>query len=104
MCFILNQKDQCIKFEEKVDKGFFLGYLNESKAYSVFDINSQIIEESIHVIFNIESYVKDQIDHHASIVDELTHHLSEDYEVFQHVISFEADHLSPPSPSLKDND
>lgn len=40
VCYILNQKDQRSNFEAKAVEGFFLGYLNESKSYRVFNINS----------------------------------------------------------------
>lgn len=59
--YILNQKDKSWKFEAKTNEGFFLGYSNESKSYWVFNINSQIVEESIHVMFDDESYTNIQL-------------------------------------------
>ena len=51
-CFILNTRDQHIKFDSKVDKGIFLGYSDTSKAYSLFNSRTFVMEESIHVKFN----------------------------------------------------
>ena len=39
------------------NKGIFFGYSTSSKAYRVFNKNSLIVEESIHVVFN-ESIAK----------------------------------------------
>ncbi|RDY07474.1 hypothetical protein CR513_08417, partial [Mucuna pruriens] len=50
-CFILNTKNQLGKLDSKVDKGIFLGYLDNSKA-GVFNFRN--FEESIHVNFNDE--------------------------------------------------
>ena len=51
-CFILNTKDQIGKFDSKCDKGIFLGYLETSKAYRVYNTRTLVVEESIHVRFN----------------------------------------------------
>lgn len=50
-CFILNNRDQLSKFDAKADDGTFVGYSLVSKAYRVFNIRRQCIEESIHVTF-----------------------------------------------------
>lgn len=66
--YILSQKYQCSKFEETTDEGFFLGYSNRSKAYKVLNINYQIIEESIHIMFDDKYYTNDPINHSASVI------------------------------------
>ncbi|KAJ6808143.1 uncharacterized protein M6B38_168670 [Iris pallida] len=60
-CFILNTKDSLSKFNEKADKGIFLGYAAKSKGYRIFNKRTMIIEESINVKF-----------------DELNQHLDDD--------------------------
>ena len=51
-CVILNTSDQLAKFDSKVDKGFFLGYFDTSKAFKVINSRTLVMEESIHVKFN----------------------------------------------------
>src|SRR5581483_8045317 len=51
-CYILNNKDNLGKFDEKSDEGIFLGYSTSSKAFRVFNKRRQTIEESIHVRFD----------------------------------------------------
>ena len=45
------------KFDAKSDEGIFLAYSILSKAYRVFNKNSLVVEESIHVVFD-ESIAK----------------------------------------------
>lgn len=99
--YILNQKDRRSKFEKKVDEGFFLGYGNEPKAYKVFEVNSQIVEENSHVMFDDDTYKNDLVDHPASILYELTHYPSKDYDLIEFVISFKANLPLSPYSSLK---
>nr|GEU63741.1 retrovirus-related Pol polyprotein from transposon TNT 1-94 [Tanacetum cinerariifolium] len=40
------------EYDEKADDGFFLGYSPVAKAFRVFNIRSQDMEETYHVIFN----------------------------------------------------
>ncbi|GKF04482.1 retrovirus-related pol polyprotein from transposon TNT 1-94 [Tanacetum coccineum] len=49
---IHNHKDHLGKFDEKADDGFFLGYSLVAKAFRVFNIGRQEIEETIHVTFS----------------------------------------------------
>ncbi|XP_070017750.1 uncharacterized protein [Nicotiana sylvestris] len=44
-------EDQLGKFDAKSDKGVFLGYSSQSKAYKIYNKRTQCIEESVHVIF-----------------------------------------------------
>ncbi|XP_070020009.1 uncharacterized protein [Nicotiana sylvestris] len=55
-CYVLNNgKDQLGKFDAKSDKGIFLGYSSQRKAYKIYNKRTQCVEESVHVIFD-ESY------------------------------------------------
>ncbi|GKF07066.1 hypothetical protein Tco_0041290, partial [Tanacetum coccineum] len=40
------------KFDEKADDGFFLGYSPVAKAFKVFNVRRQEMEETYHVTFN----------------------------------------------------
>ncbi|KAH9705357.1 Integrase catalytic domain-containing protein [Citrus sinensis] len=51
-CFILNTKDNLGKFDPKSNVGVFLGYSNLSKAYRVYNKNTVVVEESMHVTFD----------------------------------------------------
>nr|GEW86438.1 hypothetical protein [Tanacetum cinerariifolium] len=44
--------DHLGKFDEKADDGFFLGYSLVAKAFRVFNIRRQEIEETVHVTFS----------------------------------------------------
>ncbi|GKG10691.1 retrovirus-related pol polyprotein from transposon TNT 1-94, partial [Tanacetum coccineum] len=46
---IHNHKDHLGKFDEKPDDGFFLGYSPVVKAFRVFNIRRQEMEETFHV-------------------------------------------------------
>ena len=51
-CYILrNQTDQNGKFDAKVDEGIFVGYA-VGKAYRVYNLRTNIVVESIHVVFD----------------------------------------------------
>ncbi|GJV03625.1 retrovirus-related pol polyprotein from transposon TNT 1-94 [Tanacetum coccineum] len=47
--FIHNHRDHMGKFDEKADDGFFLGYSLVAKAFRVFNIRRQEMEETYHV-------------------------------------------------------
>ncbi|GKA83599.1 retrovirus-related pol polyprotein from transposon TNT 1-94 [Tanacetum coccineum] len=49
---IHNHKDHLGKFNEKADDGFFLGYSSVAKAFRVFNIRRQEMEEIVHVTFS----------------------------------------------------
>ncbi|GKD41794.1 retrovirus-related pol polyprotein from transposon TNT 1-94, partial [Tanacetum coccineum] len=51
---IHNHRDHLGKFDEKADDGFFLGYSPVAKAFRVFKIIRQEMEETVHVTFNDE--------------------------------------------------
>nr|KAJ0204922.1 hypothetical protein LSAT_V11C500296580 [Lactuca sativa] len=71
ICYILNQCGPRSKFEPKADKGIFVGYSSISKAFRVFHVNRQCVEESIHVKFDEESYTDEKVTHSPSIFQEL---------------------------------
>nr|GEX42076.1 retrovirus-related Pol polyprotein from transposon TNT 1-94 [Tanacetum cinerariifolium] len=48
----LPKQDHLGKFDEKADDGFFLGYSSVAKAFRVFDIRKQEMEETFHVTFS----------------------------------------------------
>nr|GEW09839.1 putative ribonuclease H-like domain-containing protein [Tanacetum cinerariifolium] len=48
---ILNTLDNLGKFEEKGDKGYFIGYLMSSRAFKVFNKRTRRVEENLYVEF-----------------------------------------------------
>ncbi|GJZ87433.1 putative ribonuclease H-like domain-containing protein [Tanacetum coccineum] len=48
---ILNTLDYLGKFDGKSDKGFFVGYLLNSKAFRVYNIRTRKVEENLHIRF-----------------------------------------------------
>ena len=61
-CFVLNNdKDNMGKFDEKSDKGMFLGYSLSSKAYRIYNKRTLTIEESMHVSFDETNTSKEDI-------------------------------------------
>ena len=51
-CFILNTKDNFVKFDCKANEGIFLGYSTSSNAYRIFNKRTLVVEESMHVVFD----------------------------------------------------
>ena len=49
-CYILNDREQLGKFQAKSDKGVFLDYSINSRAYRVFNLQTKTIMESINVV------------------------------------------------------
>nr|GEU67749.1 putative reverse transcriptase domain-containing protein [Tanacetum cinerariifolium] len=49
---ILNTKDHLGKFDGKANKGFFVGYSLNSKAFRVFNSRTMIVEEILHIRFS----------------------------------------------------
>ncbi|GKC62441.1 retrovirus-related pol polyprotein from transposon TNT 1-94, partial [Tanacetum coccineum] len=49
---IHNHRDYLGKFDEKADDGFFLSYSPVAKAFRVFNIKRQEIEETIHITYS----------------------------------------------------
>nr|GEZ31555.1 hypothetical protein [Tanacetum cinerariifolium] len=48
----LNTKDHLGKFNSKADKGFFVGYSLNSKAFRVFNYRTRIVKENLHIRFS----------------------------------------------------
>ena len=48
-CYILNDRENLGKFDEKSDEGIFLGYSTTSQAYRVFNKRTKTVIESINV-------------------------------------------------------
>src|ERR1044072_2860944 len=51
-CFVLNTKDHLGKFDSKAQKCILLGYSECSKGYRIYNIETLVVEESIHVRFD----------------------------------------------------
>nr|GEX52966.1 hypothetical protein [Tanacetum cinerariifolium] len=66
---IHNHMDYLGKFDEKVDDGFFLGYSLVAKAFRVFNIRRQEMEEIVHVTYSEDDEAISQ----SSIEDEEIH-------------------------------
>nr|GEY59840.1 hypothetical protein [Tanacetum cinerariifolium] len=49
---ILNTIDHLGKVDSKADKGFFIGYSLNSKAFRVFNSRTRIVEENLHIRFS----------------------------------------------------
>jgi len=50
-CYIINNKVYLKKFDAKAQRGILLGYSERSKAYKVYNSETQCVEESIHIKF-----------------------------------------------------
>nr|GEX74713.1 ribonuclease H-like domain-containing protein [Tanacetum cinerariifolium] len=48
---ILNTLDPLVKFDEKADEGFYIGYSISSKAFRVFNSRTRIVRETLHINF-----------------------------------------------------
>jgi len=61
-CFVLNNgKKNLGKFDEKADLGIFIGYSLTSHSYRVYNKRLRTVEESVHVVFDEEDRIIDQI-------------------------------------------
>nr|GEV39995.1 uncharacterized mitochondrial protein AtMg00810-like [Tanacetum cinerariifolium] len=56
LVFIHNHRDHLGRHDENADDEFFLGYSSISKAFIVFNIRRQELEETFHVTLSIESH------------------------------------------------
>ena len=50
-CFILNNKDNFVKFDARTNDFIFIGYSTRNKAYRVYIPYSRMVEETMHVVF-----------------------------------------------------
>ena len=51
-CYILNDRENLGKFDAKSDKGIFLGYSTNSRAYRVYNRHTKMVMESINVVID----------------------------------------------------
>lgn len=51
-CFILNTKENLNRLDSKAHKCIILGYSECSKGYQIYNMETRIMEESIHVRFD----------------------------------------------------
>ncbi|KAK2364787.1 putative mitochondrial protein [Trifolium repens] len=65
-CFILADREPRRKLDPKSEKGFFLGYSTNSRAYRVYNTKTQVVMESVNVV------VKDSSDKENEGVDQGT--------------------------------
>ncbi|KAK2445248.1 putative mitochondrial protein [Trifolium repens] len=65
-CFILADREPRRKLDPKSEKGFFLGYSTNSRAYRVYNTKTQVVMESVKVV------VKDSSDKENEGVDQGT--------------------------------
>nr|KAJ0217888.1 hypothetical protein LSAT_V11C300153740 [Lactuca sativa] len=94
VCYILNQRDKCLNFEAKVDEGVFLGYSSISKVFKVFNLSWQTFDETAHVTFEEDSFIRDRVDHPSSILNELT------YSPLDQVLEFFPSVVEPVVPNF----
>ncbi|GJR50068.1 putative ribonuclease H-like domain-containing protein [Tanacetum coccineum] len=50
--YFLGRSNHLVKFDGKADKGFFVGYSLNSKAFRVFNSRTRIVEENLHIKFS----------------------------------------------------
>ncbi|GJV06486.1 retrovirus-related pol polyprotein from transposon TNT 1-94 [Tanacetum coccineum] len=81
---IHNHRDHLGKFDAKSDDGFFLGYSPVAKAFRVFNIRRQEMEETFHVIFDEDDEAISQVSTEGDAVN------------FNEVSSFPADEFIEP--------
>jgi len=51
-CYILNNNVYLKKFDAKAQKGIFVGYSKRSKAFRVYNLETQCFEESMQIKFD----------------------------------------------------
>nr|GEX61774.1 retrovirus-related Pol polyprotein from transposon TNT 1-94 [Tanacetum cinerariifolium] len=66
-----NHKDHLGKFDEKADDGFFLSYSSVAKAFKVFNIKRQKMEESFHVTFSEDDEAISQTSTKGDAIDDI---------------------------------
>ncbi|RDX85617.1 Copia protein, partial [Mucuna pruriens] len=67
-CFLLNIHDHVGNFDSKVDKGIFLGYLDISKAYRVFNLRALVVKESTILFDACKTIEKHVTDHPQDLI------------------------------------
>lgn len=92
--YILNQRDQRSKFKAKANEGVFLGYSSISKAFMVFNLSRQTVDETTHVTFDEDLFIHDRVDHPSLIFHELT------YSPSNHILEFMPNDTKPVVPNV----
>lgn len=71
-CFIHNNEKSNLKvFDERVDKGLFMGYSTVSKAFRVLNKGIMVVEEFIHVVFD-EGCINQDVEMLSKSLNELS--------------------------------
>ncbi|GJW60283.1 retrovirus-related pol polyprotein from transposon TNT 1-94 [Tanacetum coccineum] len=66
---IYNHRDHLGKFDEKANDGFFLGYSPVAKAFRVFNIRREEIEEIVHVTFSEDDEAISQTSTEGNVIN-----------------------------------
>lgn len=66
-----NGKNHPEAFDDRVDKGIFLGYSSTSKAFMILNKMNMVAEEYIHMVFDEPHFSSDVADDLAEKVDKL---------------------------------
>ncbi|GJY88044.1 retrovirus-related pol polyprotein from transposon TNT 1-94, partial [Tanacetum coccineum] len=99
--YIHNHIDHLGKFDEKDDDGFFLGYSPVAKAFRVFNIRRQEMEETYHVTFTYDPFSSNNISILEGLISADSHHDQDSVSLKDHVeISYAShDQTSEASPT-----
>ncbi|KAK2396143.1 putative mitochondrial protein [Trifolium repens] len=90
-CYILNNKVYLKKFDARACKGIFIGYSEHSKAYIVYNYETNTVEESIHVRFDdkeLDSKMSEQGERSAG--EQYSYSYPEPEDSSEVVVAFEA--------------
>ncbi|KAK2452140.1 putative mitochondrial protein [Trifolium repens] len=110
-CYILNNKAYKRKFDAKACKGIFIGYSERSKAYRVYNSETNTVEESIHVRFDDkepDSKMSEQDNSYAGVpyqhIDSEPEKASEAVEASEAVLEEDAEEASQLEASQEHDD
>ncbi|WJX68356.1 hypothetical protein P8452_52731 [Trifolium repens] len=110
-CYILNNKAYKRKFDAKACKGIFIGYSERSKAYRVYNSETNTVEESIHVRFDDkepDSKMSEQDNSYAGVpyqyIDSEPKKASEAVEASEAVLEEDAEEASQLEASQEHDD
>ena len=68
-CYILHDRENLEKFDAKSDKGYFLGYYSNSRAYRVYNLRTKTVMESLNVLINDEVCPKAHLESTTPVQD-----------------------------------
>jgi len=71
-CYTLKDRENLHKFDNKSDKEIFLWYSSHSKAYNVYNLQTQTSMEPINVVVddNLKEFVKEDLGNIIEITEE----------------------------------